>query len=160
MKLTKEVLRQIIKEEIESLGLSEIENVEEVAGVGGGISQGRPRTPRRMPGAPPDPAPSAAASTASAQAGGETTMEIGQIEDIKSRLDALIAQSGNQIVGKVSMLLKMLDAEMANQGLGTKGDYRKQRGTPSQRRTKARHISTKGKGSGAGIGLSERKSKK
>ena len=149
MKLTKEMLKQIIKEEIEGLGLSEEESVEEVAGVGGGLGMNRGRQPRMQQRSAPEPA------AAAAPTGGETTMEIGQIEDIKSRLDSLIAQSGNQVVGKMGMLLSLLDAELAKQGIGVKGDYRKQRGTTSQRRTKQRQVATKGKGSAAGLGLSE-----
>ena len=151
MKLTKQMLKEIIKEEIEGLGLSEEESVEEVAGVAGGLGMSRGRQPRRQTPAPAGAEPAAAA----APTGGETTMEIGQIEDIKSRLDALIAQSGNQVVGKMGMLLSLLDAELAKQGIGVKGDYRKQRGTTSQRRTKQRQVATKGKGSAAGLGLSE-----
>lgn len=142
MKLTKEILRQIIKEEIE--------NVDEIGGITSGNPTGRlGRQPRRTRADAPEP------ESPTAAAGGETTMEIGQVEDIKSRLDALIAQSGNQLVGKMSMLLKMIDAELAKQGHGTKGEFMKQRGTTSQRRTRARQVATKGKGSGAGLGLSE-----
>ena len=145
MKLTKEILREIIKEEIESaLGVSE-------GPIGSVASMASPSS-RRVPRGT---APSRPVETPPAPVGGETTMEIGAVENIKSRLDQYIAQPGNQMKGRFNGLLNFLDAYLASQGLGVKGDYRKERGTDTQRRTKSRQVTQTGKGSSAGIGLKE-----
>ena len=140
MKLTKETLREIIKEEIEkTLEISE-------APVGAVASSATP--PRRVPRGTGAGTPQVEPAAAAAPRGGETTMEIGQIEDIKSRLDQQIAQSGNQIVWQLAMALRILD-----KALGGKGEYKKARGTASDRRRKARAIATTGKGSSQNLGI-------
>jgi len=144
MKLTKETLREIIKEEIE--------NARDVSeGPIGSVAPMSTTGQRRPRGT----APSRPVEEPDAAVGGETTMEIGAVENIKSRLDQYIAQPGNQMKGRFNGLLNFLDAYLASQGLGVKGDYRKERGTDTQRRTKSRQVVQRGKGSAAGIGLKE-----
>ena len=137
MKLTKEKLRLIIKEEVEKLDLDEADFGYSYTGpTGEKHAKGhvKPSTPEEAPAS-----------------GGETTMEIGVIEDIKSRLVQLIAQSGNQIVGRPAMALKMLDKAL--QAAGLEGEFMQARATPSQRRKKARAVGTTGKGSAAGVDI-------
>ena len=150
MKLTKEKLRLIIKEEIEKLDLDE-------AGIsipGISTSQGARRKGRPMPSPAPSVAASPAKSTKSRKSrmfdkpsgevpeeptgpvGGATTVEIGAAEDLKQRLDQFIDQKGMNITGPVRTAWRMLHKALEQEGIP--GEFMQARGTSASRRKTAR----------------------